>query len=66
MNTTKILENFDLEGLDAFEFTMYNDYTRHMNKAEALQIIINNAEGDYTQLSDSLAEIAQQQDQENN
>ncbi|MFH6944598.1 hypothetical protein [Flavobacterium sp. FlaQc-50] len=54
----------DVESLDAFEITMYNEYLRKMSKSEALQIIINNVEGDYTQLSDSLAEIAQEQNNE--
>ena len=34
MNTIEILENLDLETLDAFEFTMYNDYIRFMSKRE--------------------------------
>jgi len=65
MNTIEILENLDLETLDAFEFTVYNDYIRFMSKTEALQEIIDKANGDYTQLSETLADIAQQQDLEN-
>jgi hypothetical protein len=37
-----------------------------MSKEEALQIIINTVEGDYSQLSESLAEIAELQDEETN
>lgn len=66
MNIANKLDNIDIESLDAFEQTIYNDYRRQMNKSEALQIIINNAEGDYTQLSDCLAEIAEEQDNEEN
>ena len=62
MPITEKLENVDIESLDAFEITVYNDYRRHMSKTEALQAIINNSEGDYTQLSDNLSEIAQEQD----
>lgn len=62
MKQSNKLKSFDIENLDAFEQTTYHDYLRHMGKAEALQLIINNAEGDYTKLSDSLAEIAQEQE----
>lgn len=61
MNINNMLENVDVEYLDAFEQTMYHDYIQHMSKTEALQRIINNAEGDYTQLSEILAEIAEEQ-----
>lgn len=64
MRSTQLLENLDIEELDAFEITIYNDYSRHMDKVEALQIIINNVEGDYSQLSETLAEIAEIQDEE--
>lgn len=61
MNISDMLENVDVECLDAFEITVYNDYIQHMSKPDALQRIINNAEGDYTQLSEILSEIAQEQ-----
>ena len=64
MNHANRLKNVDTENLDAFELTVYNDYIRKMSKQEALQLIINNAEGDYTKLSDCLAEIAEEQDNE--
>jgi hypothetical protein len=62
--TFNILHEFDLESLDIFEKNMYVDLTASMGKEEALQIIINNAEGDYSQLSGSLSEIAQMQDEQ--
>lgn len=64
MRSSQLLENLDLDNLDAFEITIYNNYARHMDKVEALQIIINNVEGDYTQLSETLTEIAEIQDGE--
>ena len=62
MNISDMLENLDVDCLDAFELTVYKDYIQHMSKTEALQRIINNAEGDYSQLSESLSEIAQEQE----
>jgi hypothetical protein len=56
------LNNFDLSQLDWLEDRMYNDFIKHSTKAEALQIIINSVEGDYSQLSPKLAEIAEKQD----
>lgn len=58
------LENFALYNLDMFEAMVYNDIIRHSTKVEALQILINNVEGDFSQLSEQLAEIAK--GQENN
>lgn len=57
--TFNLLHDFDLESLDIFEKNQYVDLMAHSTKEEALQIIINNAEGDYSQLSTSLAEVAQ-------
>jgi len=54
------LDNFNPMNLDAYETMMYKNLTeRGMDKVDALKIIINNVEGDYSQLSPSLAEIAQ-------
>jgi hypothetical protein len=54
------LENFNPMNLDAYETMMYKNLTeRGMDKVDALKIIINNVEGDYSQLSPSLAEIAE-------
>jgi hypothetical protein len=67
METTKQkLENFDLDNLDMFEEMLYNDFSKNMTKSEALQIIINTVEGDFSQLSEELAEIAEEQENENN
>ena len=55
------LENFDVESLDMFEEMQYNDYVKHSTKVEALQILINTVEGDFSQLSEGLAEIAEEQ-----
>ena len=55
-----LLTNFDLNDLDQFEQFVYADFIKHMSKEEALQIIINNVEGDYSQLSTKLAEVAEQ------
>jgi len=63
----QLLEDFKIFDLDEFE---YFQYTNHLikvlpNKVEALQILINNVERDYTQLSKKLARIAKLQDKEN-
>lgn len=55
------LTDFDIDTLDAFEKMIFNDMLRHSTKEEALQIIINNAEGDFSQLSYNLADIAEKQ-----
>lgn len=53
------LENFDLNELDPFETMQYNHFVKNLTKAESLQILINNVEGDYSQLSPKLAELAE-------
>ncbi len=56
------LYNFDLTELDSFEMFQYKNMMRKnptMAKEEILQILINNVEGDYSQLSPKLAEIAE-------
>lgn len=55
------LVNFDVDDLDEYETMVYNDFSKKLGKARALQILINNVEGDYTQLSPELAEIAEEQ-----
>jgi hypothetical protein len=55
------LVNFNLDKLDPFEEMQYNNFSKSMEKAEALQILINNVEGDYSQLSTILAKIAEKQ-----
>lgn len=64
MNTQEKLQNFDIDNLDMFETMQYNDLKYNLTKVEALQIIINNVEGDFSQLSEQLAEIAEQQEEE--
>ena len=63
-NTTHMLKNIEVEHLDAFEATIYNELSTRMTKTQALQTIIDYAEGDFSKLSDPLAEIAELQ-QEN-
>ena len=61
--TIEALTNFNIEKLDSYETMAYNDLIKHSTKEEALQILINNVEGDFSQLSDDLAEIAYFQEQ---
>ena len=58
---TEDLKNFDLDDLDAFEQQQYDHFIKSSTKEEALQILINTVEGDYTQLSQKLSEIAEKQ-----
>ena len=55
------LVNFDIDDLDQYEEMVYNDMKKSNTKAATLQVIINTVEGDYTQLSPELAEIAEEQ-----
>jgi hypothetical protein len=55
------LEDFDLNNLDPFETMQYNNFVKSSGKVDALQILINIVEGDYTQLSPELAELAEMQ-----
>lgn len=54
------LENFDIFKLDDFEYMQYNHFIEKskVSKKEALEILINNVEGDYSQLSPKLRAIA--------
>jgi hypothetical protein len=56
------LKSFDLSNLDPYESMLYEDFIKQMPKHEALQLIINNVEGDYSQLDPELAAIAEKQD----
>jgi hypothetical protein len=58
------LVNFNIDNLDNFESMQYEDFIKSMDKPSALQILINNVEGDYSQLSEKLAEIAEEQSDE--
>ena len=53
------LESFDLNDLDPFETMQYNQFSKSLTKSESLQVLINNVEGDYSQLSPKLAELAE-------
>lgn len=55
------LKNFDIDNLDEFESRQYDNYIKSMPKEEALQILINSVEGDFSQLSPELAELAEKQ-----
>ena len=56
------LTDLKLSTLDQYERLPYHKFMNY-GKEYALQLIINNAEGDYMQLSKGLAEIAEEQDQ---
>lgn len=58
---TSELEDFDIDELDDFETMQYNQFLPSSGKVGALQILINNVEGDYSQLSEELAELAEKQ-----
>jgi hypothetical protein len=55
------LEDFDLDELDPFETMQYNNFVKSLGKVGALQVLINTVEGDYSQLSPALAELAEMQ-----
>tara|TARA_R110000851_G_scaffold332717_1_gene509617 strand:- start:650 stop:1054 length:405 start_codon:yes stop_codon:yes gene_type:complete len=57
------LQNFDLDQLDMIEKQDYDNFSRNMSKEESLQIIINNVEGDYSQLSEELSILAAKHNQ---
>lgn len=60
LNThNRALKNFDVNLLDSFEFMQYSEYIQTMSKEEALQILINNVENDFSQLSEALQELAE-------
>lgn len=58
-----LLSIFDLTDLDMMEEIWYGLHSKSMSKVDALQVIINSVEGDYSQLSEKLSEIAQLQSQ---
>jgi hypothetical protein len=64
--TRNKLTDFDINDLDAFERMQFTDLTsKGLTKENALQVLINSVEGDYSQLSDELGEIAMEQDETN-
>lgn len=55
------LETFDINELDAYEKFTYNDMLSKnpkMSKSDILRVIINNVDGDYSQLSPKLSKVA--------
>lgn len=58
---TAELEDFDIDNLDDFETMQYNQFLKSSGKVGALQVLINSVEGDYSQLSPELAELAEKQ-----
>ena len=54
------LENFDLSTLDLIEKNQFEKYSNSLNKVESLIVIINTVEGDFNQLSEDLALIAEE------
>ncbi len=58
-NIESDLELFDINNLDDFELMQYNRFVENgIPKEKALQVLINNVEGDYSELSPKLAKIA--------
>lgn len=59
-NIQQQLEGLDVETLDLYEKKIFDKHFQNMTKAEALMIIINDVDGDFSQLSEQLASIAEQ------
>ena len=55
----RTFQDFNPDDLDIFERMQYEDLlSKGMSKENVLQILINNVEGDYSQLSDELCDLA--------
>jgi predicted ABC-type ATPase len=61
VNVSNDLKNFNLDDLDIMEDFHYKHFSKSMPKDEALKVVINSVEGDYSQLSEKLREIAEKQ-----
>jgi hypothetical protein len=57
-NVETALQNFDVHNLDSFEKQQYDMLFNRIGKEETLRILINNVEGDYSQLSPKLRALA--------
>lgn len=58
----QLLEDFNVDDLDDYESMMFKRMTdKGMSKEKALEILINQVEGDYSQLSPKLARVAKKQ-----
>jgi hypothetical protein len=55
------LEKFDIEDLDAYEYQKFNSTIGFLSKLESLQLIIDSCNGNFCELSDGLADIAEEQ-----
>lgn len=55
---TQLLEKFNTKSLNILEEMQFNFHAKTSGKAGALQLLINNTEGDYSQLSRGLQKIA--------
>ena len=53
------LANLDLDTLDSYEYSLFNEYIVQYNKVEALEMIIKDTDGNLEDLSSSLREIAE-------
>jgi hypothetical protein len=53
-----LLKSFDTSKLDNYETFVFNDMIKKHNKETVLEILINNVEGDFTQLSPGLKKLA--------
>tara|TARA_R110000803_G_scaffold63443_4_gene124128 strand:- start:1183 stop:1380 length:198 start_codon:yes stop_codon:yes gene_type:complete len=53
------LANLDLDTLDSYEYSLFNEYIVQYNKVEALEMIIKDTDGSLEDLSSSLREIAE-------
>lgn len=58
-NIDDLLVHVDINTLDICEKRMYEHHIKHSTKMEALMIIINDVNGDPSQLSSQLSEIAE-------
>ena len=61
INIDAELEYFDVDNLDDFETMQFNHHFPILGKVGALQVLINSVEGDYSQLSPELSELAEKQ-----
>ena len=58
---TADLEKFNIDNLDYYEYEQYNHFLPRLGKAQSLQLLINTVDGDTSQLSPELAELAEKQ-----
>lgn len=66
ITSAQLLKDFNIDNLDLFEQQQYDHLIRQSSKPEVLQILINSCNGDFSELSESLASIAYLQECENN